>query len=49
VELAGGRYADVDFYDAVIDGNLITGPAWTAHPAVLRNFLHILEAWLPEK
>ena len=49
VDRAGGRYADVDFFDAVIDGNLITGPAWTAHPAVLRNFLHILEAWLPEK
>jgi protease I len=34
----------VDFTDAVVDGNLVTGPAWTAHPAWLSRFLEVLEA-----
>lgn len=49
VELAGGSYANLDFADAVVDRNFVTGPAWTAHPAVLRNFLKVLETYLAEK
>ena len=49
VELAGGSFASVDFSDAIVDGNFVTGPAWTAHPALLRNFLKVLETYLAEK
>jgi protease I len=28
---------------ACVDGNLITAPAWPAHPALLRAFLHVLD------
>jgi len=44
VELAGGTFVKVDFSDAVVDGKLVTGPAWTAHPAWLAKFLEVLEA-----
>ena len=46
VELAGGCFVAVDFSAAVVDGNLVTGPAWTAHPAWLAAFLRVLEASL---
>jgi protease I len=46
VDLAGGTFVPVDFFDAVVDGKLVTGPAWTAHPAWLARFLEVLEAHL---
>jgi len=46
VELAGGTFELVDFSDAVVDGKLVTGPAWTAHPAWLARFLEVLEEHL---
>jgi protease I len=42
VAFAGGTYAEVAMTEAVVDGNLVTGPAWPAHPAWLREFLHVL-------
>ncbi|MCC5883680.1 MAG: DJ-1/PfpI family protein [Halomonas sp.] len=42
VELAGGRYADIAVDDAITDGNLVTAPAWPAHPAWLSQFLVVL-------
>ena len=42
VALAGGTYAEVALTEAVIDGNLVTGPAWPANPAWLAKFLHVL-------
>jgi protease I len=42
VALAGGTYAEVAMTEAVVDGNLVTGPAWPAHPAWLARFLHVL-------
>lgn len=42
VELAGGSYVEVAMTDAVVDGNLVTGPAWPANPAWLAKFLHVL-------
>jgi protease I len=42
VEAAGGTYVDVDMTEAVTDGNLVTGPAWPAHPAWLAQFLEVL-------
>ncbi len=44
VEQAGGTYVSVEFSEAVVDGNLVTGPAWPAHPAWLACFLEVLEA-----
>jgi len=46
VKLAGGSFVEVDFSGAVVDGKLVTGPAWTAHPAWLARFLEVLEAHL---
>ncbi len=43
VELAGGTFVSVEFTDAVVDGNLVTAPAWPAHPAWLARFLEVLE------
>lgn len=42
VALAGGTYAEVAMTEAVVDGNLVTGPAWPANPAWLAKFLHVL-------
>jgi protease I len=49
VELAGGTFVKVDITGAVVDGNLVTGPAWPAHPAWLAKFLEVLEAHLAAK
>lgn len=37
--LAGGQYVAVPVDQAYSDGNLITAPAWPAHPAWLRRFV----------
>ena len=42
VERAAGRYADVGMDQAHVDGNLVTAPAWSAHPAWLKAFLEVL-------
>lgn len=42
VERAGGSYADIGMDQAHVDGNLVTAPAWPAHPAWLKAFLHVL-------
>jgi protease I len=42
VTAAGGAYQNVSMTDAVVDGNLVTGPAWPAHPAWLAKFLAVL-------
>ena len=42
VELAGATYADIAIDAAVTDGNLVSAPAWPAHPAFLAQFLAVL-------
>jgi len=42
VTRAGGTFVDVAMTEAVVDGNLVSGPAWPAHPAWLANFLKVL-------
>ncbi|WP_018390589.1 DJ-1/PfpI family protein [Ancylobacter sp. FA202] len=42
VELAGGTYADIAIDAAVTDGNLVSAPAWPAHPAWIGQFLAVL-------
>jgi protease I len=39
VKLAGGEYADIPVDQAVTDGNLVTAPAWPAHPQWMAQFL----------
>jgi protease I len=46
VELAGGIFVSLDITGAIADGNLVTGPAWPAHPAWLAKFLEVLEQHL---
>jgi protease I len=42
VRAAGGKYADIPVDKAHVDGNLVTAPAWPAHPAWLAQFLKLL-------
>ena len=42
VELAGGIYAEIAIDAAVTDGNLVTAPAWPAHPAWIAQFLKVM-------
>lgn len=42
VNLAGGIYEQVEVTDVIVDGNLITAPAWPAHPQWLAQFLKVL-------
>ena len=44
VERAGGKYVALGWTEAHVDGNLVTGPAWTAHPAWLARFLEVMES-----
>jgi protease I len=39
---AGGTYVDIPVDAAFVDGNLVTAPAWPAHPAWLAEFLKVL-------
>lgn len=42
VELGKGTYADIAITAAVTDGNLVTAPAWPAHPDWIAQFLLVL-------
>lgn len=42
VTAAGGEYVDIPVNKAVVDGNLVTAPAWPAHPEWLATFLQVL-------
>ena len=42
INLAGGTYIDVPVDRAIVDGNLVTAPAWPAHPQWLAEFLKLL-------
>jgi protease I len=46
VELAGGIFVPLEVTDATADGNLVTGPAWPAHPKWLAKFLDVLTRYL---
>jgi len=39
---AGGEYAEVAIDEAAVDKNLVTAPAWPAHPAWLTKFAAVL-------
>ncbi len=42
VKRAGGTYVDIPVDKAHVDGNLVTAPAWPAHPEWLAKFLQVL-------
>src|SRR6266403_5047350 len=42
VTLAGGTYVSLPMTDAIVDGNLVTGPAWPALNSWLAKFLGVL-------
>ncbi len=42
VVLAGGTYADIAVDQAHTEGNLVSAPAWPAHPQWLAQFLELL-------
>ena len=43
VAAAGGQYQRIDVDAALVDGNLVTAPAWPAHPQWLARFLELLD------
>ncbi|MDE5090879.1 MAG: DJ-1/PfpI family protein [Trichodesmium sp. St18_bin3_1_1] len=43
VTLAGGEYVEVSVDEAIVDGSLVTGPAWPAIPRWLAEFLKVLQ------
>jgi protease I len=42
VRLTGAEYAAVEIDGVCVDGNLVTAPAWPAHPRWLAAFLEVL-------
>ncbi len=42
INLAKGKYLDIPVDQAHSDGNLVTAPAWPAHPQWLAQFLRVL-------
>jgi protease I len=49
IGLAGGTFVSLEMTDAMVDGKLVTGPAWPAHPAWLAKFLDVLDAHLEQQ
>ncbi len=43
VNLAGGEFQEIPLDQAFVDGNLVTAPAWPAHPQWLAGFLELLD------
>ena len=43
VKLAGGTYVEVAPDESVVDGNLVTSPAWPGNTAILKEFICLLE------
>ncbi|SKB41474.1 protease I [Parapedobacter luteus] len=42
IELAGGTWKNIAPDEAIVDGNLVTSPAWPGHPAILSEFYKLL-------
>ena len=42
VTAAGGNYKAIPVDEAIVDGNLVSAPAWPAHPQWLAKFLEVL-------
>ena len=44
LKLAGAEWVKTDWDQAIVDGNIVTGPAWSANAAVLSRFVELLGA-----
>jgi protease I len=44
ISLAGGEYQPIAVDGVFVDGNLVSSPAWPAHPALLAAFVKLLGA-----
>ena len=42
ITIAGGNFQAVDADKAVVDGNLVTSPAWPGNTAIIKEFLKVL-------
>ena len=42
VNRAGGEYMNIPVDQAHVDGNLVSAPAWPAHPEWIAKFLQVL-------
>ena len=42
IELAGGTWKNIPADQAVVDGNLVTSPAWPGHQEILKEFYKLL-------
>ena len=42
IELAGGKWKNIPADQAVVDGNLVTSPAWPGHQQILKEFYNLL-------
>ena len=49
IEMAGGKYVALGMAEALADDELVTAPAWPAHPAWLAKFLEVLELHLEKQ
>ncbi|MDR8391231.1 DJ-1/PfpI family protein [Aliifodinibius sp. S!AR15-10] len=49
MEVAGANYKDVEATEVVVDGNLVTSPAWPGHPKWLAAFLKVLGTQISHK
>jgi protease I len=49
VTRAGGLYLHIPADEAMVDGNLVTAPAWPAHPNWLAEFLKVLGTRIEHK
>ena len=44
ITLAGGEFQAISVDGVFVDGNLVSSPAWPAHPAFLAAFVKLLGA-----
>lgn len=44
ITMAGGEFQSIPVDGVFVDGNLVTSPAWPAHPSFMREFFKIMGA-----
>ena len=44
IKLGGGKYEEIAADKAIVDKNIVSAPAWPAHPAFLAEFIKLLGA-----
>ena len=44
IDLAGGRYIEIDADKSIVDKNIVTSPAWPGNAAIIKEFVKLLGA-----